>query len=194
MVWCNDSSRDTLSYLRHKPVALLESPHNCGQHIAMNEMLDRAAKMKADYVVRVDDDCWFETHDWLRRFIKTSRALASRNINAVIGPVVHGLKNPPQAIAQFHVDRVKVERTHILGGICRMHPARLVRHFRFEERLPMGFGEASQMASLCNQLGVMMLRLPSVRVTHGGSTVSQEAENPMWKLEHDMYQYVPVGL
>src|SRR5690242_6119153 len=55
MVWSNGVARETVDWLRTKPVRLFDCPDNVGQHIAVNEMLDEAARMRASYFIRVDD-------------------------------------------------------------------------------------------------------------------------------------------
>lgn len=194
MVWANAANSDTIAYLATKPVQLFDCPDNAGQHIAINEMLDEAARMQATHFIRVDEDAVFQTSDWLKRLLAAHTALDKLGIYSVISPAINGLRNPPPAIGYVTRGNRRFERVNILGGICRLHPMHLLRHFRFEERLAMGGGEASQLANLCNQLGVPMLRYPKVQVSHGGSTDAQELADPIWKHEHDMNQYIPCGL
>lgn len=194
MVWSNAAGRETVDYLKTQPVRLYDCPDNAGQHIAMNEMLDAASRMNATYFVRVDEDCVFQTTDWLHRLLVAHESLWNAKVASVLSPVVNGLKHPPPTRAKVIIARRRYELVDILGGICRLHPMDLLRHFRFEERLPMGGGEASQLSNLCRSLGVQLLRYPKVQVSHGGSTQTQEAENPVWAYEHDMAQFIPCGL
>jgi len=194
MVWANAAGAETLAYLRTKPVHLFDCPNNAGQHIAMNEMLDEASRMQATHFLRVDDDAVFQTRDWLKKLLAAHMALEKANVYSVMSPVINGLNHPPPTLGFTNYGHRRFEQVNILGGICRLHPMHLLRHFRFEERLPMGGGEATQIAALCNSLSVPLLRYPKVQVSHGGSTNAQEAADPIWKHRHDMAQYIPVGL
>lgn len=194
MVWANGAGAATVDYLKAQPVRLFDSMFNCGQNIAMNEMLDEANRKRVRYFVRVDEDCVFQTPNWLKRLLQAHQALEDDGHFSVMAPAVNGLKSPPPALGILCYKRREFEQVNILGGICRLHPMLMLRNFRFEERVAMGGGEATQMAHLCNTLGVPMLRYPKVQVSHGGSTASQEAADPVWAYEHDMLQYLPPGL
>lgn len=194
MVWANGAGDEVRDYLRTKPVRLFDCAHNAGQHIAMNEMLDEAARIQATYFLRVDDDAVFQTPNWLKKLLTAHDSLEKGGIYSVMSPVINGLNHPPPTIGFTNYGHRRYEQVNILGGICRLHPMHLLRHFRFEERLAMGGGEATQIAALCHSLGVPLLRYPKVQVSHGGSTNAQEAADPVWKHRHDMAQYLPVGL
>lgn len=194
MVWTNGAGDETVAYLRQQPVRLFNCPDNAGQHIAMNEMMDESSRIGATHFLRVDEDCFPQTPNWLKRLLDVHVALDKAKIPCVLSPAINGLKHPPPARCYVNAAHRRFERVDILGGICRLHPMPLLRHFRFEERLPMGGGEASQLSSLCRALGVPMLRYPKVQVSHGGSTQEQEEADPIWAHRHDMAQYIPVGL
>lgn len=176
-----------------------EQPFNCGQHIAHNEMLDECVRLNADYHVRVDDDCWVSNKKWKTRMLQAfldfkrggyTRVSASMNIK--------GLMNPPESDTVILFPRstggsTKTEKVSILGGIFRMTPMVIMRYFRWDERLPMGMGEAKQFANFCEGNKIDLLRVMSLSATHGESTLRQEMDRE-WAHSHDMLQYVPFGL
>jgi len=171
------------------------SEHNYGQHIAMNRMLDEAVKFGADSFLRLDDDCEPDGTDWMSRMVKFMRATFKQHgTTCTVSPTILGLRNPPVSTGFFQTGKVKAEVVEKLGGICRLMPMAVMRYFRFEERLPMGFGEANQFASYAKSIKMPLLRLRDVKVTHGESTDAQEAADPDWAYEHDMLQLVPYGL
>jgi len=169
--------------------------HNVGQHIAMNRMIDEAALIEADYFVRVDEDCFFETKDWLKKMVSIQqRHLKKYRQICVLSPMVDGLRNPPVWFAAFCIGKYKMKAVNILGGICRMAPMGIMRYWRWDERSAMGFSEATNFATYCQANSIPMVISMNIHVNHGESTETQEAENPDWAYEHTMLQIVPYGL
>ena len=55
--------------------------------------------MKADWFMRIDDDCVFETKGWLAKFMRLATTHRSKyGRDAVFSPTVHGLRFPVDAI------------------------------------------------------------------------------------------------
>jgi hypothetical protein len=168
---------------------------NVGQHVAMNRMIDEATGKRADYFLRVDEDCEFQTKGWLAKMVhimERHRQIYKRP--CVLSPFVHGLKSPPTTIGDFWMGKWHMQIVPMLGGICRIAPMSLMRYWRWDERMPMGMSEASTFSRYCAQVKVGMLRCVDINVSHGGSTEAQESANPAWAYEHDMLQLVPHGL
>lgn len=177
------------------PVGGFGAGHNVGQHIAMNTMLTKAANLGADYFLRLDEDCVPKTKNWLRKMVNFAEwHLREKKRPCIVGPQVHGLENPPKALGQIRLGRHRIDLMEIMGGICRLHPMSVVRYFRWDERLPMGFGEARQLSSFCMAHGIPMLRMADVHVWHGEGTKKMQEADPDWSYRHDMLQAVPYGL
>jgi len=169
--------------------------HNVGQHIAMNRMLDEAVEIDADYFVRVDEDCFFETENWLKKVLTLQeRHLKKYKHACVMSPTVHGLRNPPRVVSRFMIGKHRMEAVEILGGICRMAPMIIMHYWRWDERTSMGFGEATAFSTLCQTEFKPMVRCADIHVSHGESTDAQEAMNADWAYEHAMLQIIPYGL
>jgi len=171
-------------------------PFNVGQHVAHNIMLDECVKLGVDWHIRVDDDCWITTRKWLDKLLGLQEQIkALTGKHAVLGITVNGLNDPPPTVKKFEFQKFgMLEVTEILGGIFRMSPMPLVRYFRWDERQAMGFGDATQFASYCESTKTVMGRMAKVACTHGDSTRKQSVSNPSWSYEHDMLQFIPVGL
>jgi hypothetical protein len=197
MLWVNGKTDHSLAdghafYHAH--------PFNVGQHVAHNEMLDECVRRGVDWHIRVDDDCWITTRTWLKRLLSIQDQLKTIcGSPAVLGIDIQGLDNPPQPITRrTHGHELKgntvLESMGILGGIFRMSPMPFIRYFRWDERQAMGFGDATQFASFCNSAGMPMFRVRNIHATHGGSTRAQALASVDWDYEHDMLQYMPLGL
>lgn len=169
--------------------------HNVGQHISMNRLIQEAVDLNADWFIRVDDDCVFKTRDWLAKMIRL-QSLHHKKFNryCVLSPYVHGLINTPVRMGEVEIGKYICHIVPILGGICRMMPMSLLRYWRFDERMPMGWSEASTFAKYCLQTFTPMLRCVNIEVNHGRSTDFQVAENPEWAYEHLVLQTIPYGL
>lgn len=117
-----------------------------------------------------------------------------------MGIDIQGLNNPPIGGQKYFFSKskrgcgTKVEVVDIIGGIFRMTPLPMIKYFRWDERLPMGGGEARQFANYCGSVDMDMVRVLDVHATHGESTLRQEVKDRKWANEHDMLQYVPFGL
>src|SRR3990172_12956925 len=156
-------------------------PFNVGQHVAHNEMLDECVRLDVDWHIRVDDDCWLGTRKWLPRLLDAQEAIKrQRNKYAVLGLDIAGLQNPPLTTQAYEFGRERLERVDVLGGIFRMSHMSIMRYFRWDERLPMGFGEASQFASFAKSIDADMFRVSTVKASHGESTKKQQQVNEAW--------------
>lgn len=174
-------------------------PFNVGQHVAHNEMLDECVRRGYDWHIRVDDDCFIRTRTWLKRLLKIQEQLKGMRGEsyAVLGLNISGLDAPPPAMHTRGFDlknNTIIESVEILGGIFRMSPMSLMRYFRWDERQAMGFGDASQFKSVCESVGMRMFRVRNIHASHGVSTQAQSLADADWLYEHDMLQFIPLGL
>lgn len=197
MLWANGPVADDV---KTGHIYVHEHPFNVGQHVAHNEMLDECVRVGVDFHVRIDDDCWIGVAKWKTAML-ANFANANRNswTRMTMGIDVSGLNNPPETIKTMEFaggDGLKPCRfdiVNILGGIFRMTPMPIMRYFRWDERLPMGMGEARQFANFCDGAKIDMIRVLNVKATHGDSTAKQEV-NREWAYEHDALQFLPLGL
>ena len=198
MLWLNKADDDLLQKVAnfgYKLAYFRAIPINAGQHVAHNEMLDECVRRGVDWHIRVDDDCWFTTRKWLKRLLSVQDKIKKTTKNYfVLGINVHGLNHPPKFKMAYEFGKEVIEEVEILGGIFRMASMKTIRYFRWDERLPMGFGEARQFSRFCDEIGIRMFRMRHIQCTHGDSTKKQQECNPDWDYEHDMLQYIPLGL
>ena len=162
--------------------------HNVGQHVSMNRMIDEAMQAGADYFLRIDDDCVFQSRNWLAKLVR----LAERHKTiygqpCVIAPFVHGLRFPPKAMGDVTISGKRCQVVPILGGICRLMPMSHLRYWRFDERMPMGWSEASSYARYCILTKMPMLRCVNIEVAHGDPDIGSidtavEYEREMLKM------------
>jgi hypothetical protein len=195
MLWANGPVAEDV---KEGHVWLHEHPFNVGQHIAHNAMLDECVRLNVTLHIRVDDDCFMTTAKWLTRLLAAWSGFRARGWERVtMGIDIQGLRNPPPSTRLLEFTGVgkkkMIDQVEILGGIFRATPMGLMRYFRWDERLPMGMGEARQFANYCKEMNVDMLRVRDITATHGESTDRQETDTA-WAAEHHRLQYIPFGL
>lgn len=187
MVWNNGAER--ISEQTHGV------GYNVGQHVSMNRLIQEASDIGADWFLRVDEDCVFKTPRWLSKMVHLAeKHLAIYKRPCVLAPFVHGLRNPPQSLGDLWMGRYHLQIVPILGGICRLMPMSHLRYWRFDERSPMGFGEATNYARYCMLTKMPILRCTNIEVSHGESTDAQEAADPKYAYESEMLKMTPWGL
>lgn len=169
--------------------------YNVGQHVSMNRLIQEAADMDADWFLRVDDDCVFQTKQWLAKMVRiVTRHIATYKRTCILSPFVHGLRNPPDSMGDVYIGKYHCQIVPILGGVCRMMPMSHLRYWRFDERMPMGWSEATSYSRYCILTKMPMLRCTNIEVSHGESTNAQEAADPDWAYESEMLKMTPWGL
>ncbi len=193
-VFDNGSTDGTVKWLQEQDdIILLSNSVNIGQHVAANELLRRIRENKElyDYILRFDNDCFVRSKRLLSRLIDVSKKLQD---TAILSPHVTGLNWQPDRFAEQKVDDYKLGFSEILGGIFRLHPAKLIEGFSFDVRQPMGFGEAAQVAKHCLEKKIAMIYIENLFVSHGESTQIQEQKVPEYFNAHvclQRYPYVP---
>jgi glycosyltransferase involved in cell wall biosynthesis len=193
-VWDNGSSDGTKLWLQSQKLAsVVYSPHNVGQQVAANSMLEQIRAQDYTHVIRMDNDCFVRSDKLLPRILECSSLLDDK---AILSPRVLGLKWQPPRFAEKRVGKYDLGFVEILGGICRLHPIGLLEGFTFDVRRPMGLGEADQMCTWAqtHRPPIAMAYVENLFVTHGESTEKQEKANPAYFEEHAVLQswpYVP---
>lgn len=160
---------------------------NVGQHVAWNEIYHK--RDDAQYIIKVDDDCEFLTHAWLRKLVDASIALDDKMI---LAPAVRGLKHPPTTSQPLSVHGIPLRfLVDAIGGVCRLHPVPLLQQHNYlaDVRWPLGGGDATGIAHWCRENMIPMAYVTSVRVRH--STAKQEAADPTHFSHHPLLQAIP---
>ena len=166
---------------------------NIGQHIAWNNAYGLAEAMfklhgHTDYFLRLDDDVEFKTKRWLR---KMTQASVTFDDKFLISPTVRGLKHKPPVSMPCEVRGIEVEfLTVAIGGICRLHPARLLAEHAFvaDVRKPLGSGDATGVGAWAVQHKIPMVYLRHVNVRHARSNEAMASDD---LVVHDIFQHIP---
>lgn len=191
-VFDNGSSLEMRNWLMDQEVAghihyLELSNENLGQNLAANELLDEIACKEAghyDWIMRWDNDAIPRTRDFMRKLVsranKLREALAKEGNfkGCIVAPKITKLKHPQEAFMEGNDIGFDYEVVRILGGICRLHPARWLLGLRFDRFAALGFGEANEVARRALEDNIPKIRIPEIEVEHSGGEDRQMEELP----------------
>lgn len=197
----NGSSREMRAYLREERGKgnirhLQLNDVNMGQNIAANDLLDEIGSQPYEWVMRWDNDAMPRTRRFLKKLVRIGDRMVEAGGFPVLSPRISKLKSPPPALHMVKFREFDLETVEILGGICRLHPARLFEEWRFSKFAPLGFGEAAEMAELCDNAGIPMLRVLHLEVEHMHGEDGQIERWPdefTWE-RREVGRYVSYGL
>lgn len=172
---------------------LIDYGENKGQQIAANDLLDVIGS-EYEWVLRWDHDAVAHSKRFLKKLVRIGEALIEAGNPCVLSPRITKLEHPPPAVGSEKTLPVKVmqrengespfEVVKILGGICRLHPVEVFddgdEKWRFNQYLPMGFGEAYEMADRVTDCGLSMVRVPTLRVEH---SYGDSGQRRLWPSE-----------
>lgn len=123
--WLHDqNSQKKLKYV-------ISNERNVGISKASNQILD-AIGNNYDIIVKVDNDCYFKSMNWLGKMVDIWRG----NRKIALSPYIEGLKDNPGGAMRSHYGQLRGEilgMTRHLGGICVFTDARAYKNFRWNE-------------------------------------------------------------
>jgi len=150
---------------------LVAWPENRGQHHAFAEALALARQGGYRWLLRLDDDVRFKTKRWLKKLIQQTLDLRARAGDPVdrlvVAPKVIGLRNQPKIRAVLEKGQpYQAQLMELLGGVCRLHPVRLLDGFEPPLDEAIGRGDPEAIAIWCRRVGGLLVRFPNIRVVH----------------------------
>lgn len=190
-VWDNGSTDGTVEWLREheKDFKFLHfSPDNKGQCIPSNRLF-AAIGDSYEYIIRFDNDTIIQTDGLLAKLIEAQSYLGR---GAIVSPMVYGLINPPPPYAETTLHGTKFIFVDILGGICRVHPIRSLKGFKFGEHGCLALGEAAKLSDYCIANKIPMAYVDNLVVEH--DTPAHIKGNIEYFKRRQIEQYVPYGL
>jgi glycosyltransferase involved in cell wall biosynthesis len=177
--WITDqgSDDDTVDWLLANTDATVTSySENIGICPALNLMLSDALD-SADYdvIVKFDNDCELLTPNTLRDVCE-----ASLENNAIVSPVIHGLREPPEIVGSASRDmRYRIHVTRIVGGIFMATPAWMFKQgYRHPETTPLKDSDDSYLCRAYQMIGGTVGYLDGYHANHYETTDGQWARYP----------------
>lgn len=144
---------------------------NIGIARGMNKLLDLIDN-DYDVIVKIDNDCELTQPDTLR--ITAETALKH---NAICGPWVNGLRNPPH---QTTVSTDELTDMTQIGGIFMAIPATFFNDWRYPEDLPLYGGDDDTVCARARDLGMRVGYVNDLTVNHYKTTLGQVADIPWY--------------
>lgn len=144
---------------------------NVGICPALNFLLDRVVPLEDyDVIVKIDNDCELLTPNTL-----AACAHAALEHDALVSPLIHGLRNRPAVI--YRTNDLLV--TGMIGGIFLAAPAQVFKDgYRHNERNPLWGGDDSDLCARWRNAGLLVGYLDGYDANHYLTTDGQHADNP----------------
>lgn len=176
----NGSTDGTVDWLRdHAPVKMvIENKKNVGISKASNQALD-AIGDKYDIIIKVDNDCEFESDNWL----ETMLDVIGRSHKTVCSPYVEGLIDHPGGtprIRDGYIDLHYVGIVPHLGGICVAAHKLMYDKWRWKEESFLHGIQDWEFSKHCRELGGVLVYLENIKVWHMDTTAGQKKKYPSY--------------
>jgi hypothetical protein len=161
-----------------------QSPENVGQNLAANHLIEQMQECNYRWIMRWDPDGLPRTREFMKKLVKRadkiSEGMAKEgNLNGcIVSPKITKLKHPPESFMEGNDLGFDYEVVRILGGICRLHPARWLLSWSFDRFAALGFGEANEVARRALESNIPKVRIPEIEVEHYGGEDRQMEEFP----------------
>ncbi|MBI3722334.1 class I SAM-dependent methyltransferase [bacterium] len=153
---------------------LVLSDKNVGISRASNAMLDMIAERGGcDLVMRIDNDCEFETDGLLAKFRDLLLGQADWRKRFGLAPRVTGLVHQPARHYYESISGHKVGVTNGVGGIIHPVPWDIMKGYRYPLDIPFGSGDDVHLCRWLVERGVMVGYVEDLVVNHYLTTVGQ---------------------
>ncbi|MGE5645999.1 MAG: glycosyltransferase family 2 protein [Acidobacteriota bacterium] len=162
LVIVDDGSTDNTATLineRFPQATYLRLPTNQGLIAARNHGIRKA---KGDYILSLDDDCWFLNEAALASALNQTAAAAILTFNLLLP---NGTRTYPENAPPFHSPT-------FLGGASLLHRASVIAAGLYPESFRC-FGEESDLALRLYDAGHSILTLPAITVYHAQSPANR---------------------
>jgi len=148
---------------------------NIGICRGLNLLLEEAVN-PADYdaIVKFDNDCELLTPGTLAACAEVAVAW-----DALVSPKIHGLRNPPAAVATVSDERWTMDATAVIGGVFLAAPARIFADgYRHDKNNPVWGGDDTALCAWWRGQGKVCGYLHGYDANHYLTTEGQWAESP----------------
>lgn len=178
----DQGSKDgTKEWLKNVPAKIQFLEKNVGiskgSNLALNAIGDNY-----DIIVKVDNDCFFLSNDWLKTIVEIYRI----NRQIVCSPYVEGLKENPGGTPRSvpsgknpyrNISDILLGHVNHLGGLCIAAPSKAYKDFRWQDK---DFYSGIQdwiFSQFCRKiLQYTLFYIENIRVSHGPSTEQQHKD------------------
>jgi GT2 family glycosyltransferase len=170
-VWDNGSTDGSVEYLQryqkqYKNVEVVYNTDNQGISIPSNRLAEMALKDGYDIIVKSDNDCIYQTSDWLAKMVEIYKA----NHRFAMSCYVQGLKDNPGGAPRIDYGTLRGELIGItkhLGGICHFVSADAYKNWKWNEDQPLHGIQDLEMSQHLLAAGYQMGYLENFYVSHG---------------------------
>lgn len=150
---------------------------NQGISRGSNQALEAILLGEYDIIVKVDNDCFFETDGWLAKMVEIWKS----NHLLAMSPYINGLRDNPGGAMRVGYGEIKGELvgwTQHLGGICVFADAKAYKDFRWDEDSFLHGAQDLEFSQHLLEKGFQPCYLENYFASHYEGTEGQEKAYP----------------
>ena len=170
----DDTPQFLTEYCKYPRRYKILNSDNKGISIASNQAVELIKKMgNYDIIMKVDNDCIFETKNFLYEMVK----IWERNHRIALSCYINGLKDSPGGaprVAYGEIDGKMLGMSEHLGGICHFVDARAYDDWKWDENSFLHGIQDMEFSRHLTLNGYQMAYLESFYASHGHSTIEQQ--------------------
>lgn len=189
----NGSQDGTVEWLRERQDVMLKEllllEENVGISRASNLALDMISRSAVSYdlIMKFDNDCIILDKGMLQVMVDIF-ARKPGNRRYLLSPRVVGINRQPQRRTFVRHNGVKLGWVGQVGGLCHVTTGDLYQSFRYDERLPLAWGQDENFCTWARENGTQVGYVEDTLVEHCDTTNGQVERYPeyferKWKEE-----------
>lgn len=160
-----------------KELILLDE--NAGISVASNLALDHIqAAGPYDLIFKVDNDCIFLDQKFLASFALIYERAGRHEF--MLSPRVVGINKQPHRRTTTRRDGTLIGWVGQVGGLCHVAPAKRYQEFRYNEHLPMAWGQDENLCTWMRSMDVKIGYVENLVVEHCDTTNGQVQRYPAY--------------
>jgi len=175
-----DGTPDYLSTITNQLKGLVLCPHNVGLH--KGTQLISSIMLPCNYVLKVDNDCFFEMDRVIGQLVGVAEKLRLRGEGWILSPYVGGIVHQPKrgqsTTIQVNECAYTLSPTGQVGGLCMLIPYGLFKLLQFNVNLPLAKGLDSQICLQAVTHGYRLGYIDNLEVFHYETTDGQARRYP----------------
>ncbi len=175
----NGSKDETVEWLEtneKKFKKVIYNSKNMGISIGTNQALGEILKYDYDLVIKMDNDCEVVSDNILRHIAEIYQNIKDQNY--VLSPRVEGIGHQPIRIKHITLVGREIGVTHIIGGLFRIVPLKMITKYREPENFPIARGQDSYFCKWLYNNKITMGYIEELIVNHFETTHGQGKRYP----------------
>lgn len=157
-------------------------PENVGISIGSNRCLDAIMKSGKDFelLAKIDNDNLVITDNILGQLVECFEDMKPFGPKWILSPRVEGIVNQPHRARFNMLAGRRIGVTGHVGGLFQCVPAEVHKDFRYDESLPLAYGQDSSLCHWARQQGCEVGYVEGLVILHLDGTDGQAKADPRY--------------